>query len=47
MDTFQDNIRSLRAAIVWALELADAQGDHLVAAFLSQALDATERNLTE
>jgi hypothetical protein len=42
MATSQEDRRSLRMAIVRALQLADAQDDHLVAALLAQALDAAE-----
>lgn len=51
-DETSDRDPSLHDAIVRALELADAQGDHLTAALLASALDALgrrddrERNLS-
>ena len=47
MTSSQQDRRSLRLAIVRALQLADAQNDHLVAALLAQALDAAENALSE
>jgi hypothetical protein len=41
----QDDKRALRIAILRALQLADTQNNYLVAALLSQALDAAERDL--
>lgn len=36
---------TLRSAIAWALHLADAQNDTLVAAILANALETAERSL--
>ena len=47
MTTSQQDRRSLRIAIVRALQLADALDDHLVSALLAQALDAAENELSE
>lgn len=41
----QDEKRALRMAILRALQLADRQNDHLVAALLAQALEAAERDV--
>ncbi|WP_380781701.1 hypothetical protein [Sphingomonas sp. R86520] len=40
-----DEKRALRMAILRALQLADRQNDHLVAALLAQALEAAERDV--
>jgi hypothetical protein len=40
-------IESLRAAIAWALQLADAQKETLIGAFLAGALNHAEKRLDE
>ena len=40
-------IESLRAAIAWALQLADAQKEGLIGAILSDALDHAVNRLEE
>ena len=47
MTTSKEDRRSLRIAIVRALQLADAQDDHLVAALLAQALNVAEHALPD
>ncbi|MBC3942252.1 hypothetical protein [Sphingomonas albertensis] len=44
MDVSSDDALSLRSAIAWALHLADAQDDTLVAAILANALETAERS---
>ena len=44
MDVSPDDALSLRSAIAWALHLADAQDDTLVAAILANALETAERS---
>lgn len=41
------NIESLRAAIAWALQLADTQDQSLIAAFLADALNLAEKLATD
>jgi len=40
-------IESLRAAIAWALQLADAQKEGLIGAILADALDHAEKLLDD
>lgn len=42
-DTSARNIETLRAAIAWALQLADMQDQSLIAAFLADALNLAEK----
>ncbi len=47
MTISQQDRQSLRAAIASALQIADAQNDHLVAALLAHALAAAEHEVSE
>ena len=47
MTISQQDRQSLRAAIASALQIADAQNDHLVAALLAHALAAAEHDVSE
>ncbi len=47
MGTSPDDKLSLRSAIAWALHLADAQHDTLVAAILANALETADRSLVD
>lgn len=42
VDSSSQNIEHLRAAIAWALQLADMQEQSLIAAFLADALFLAE-----